>query len=107
MIGFELLLLSAHLVADFPLQTEKMAKKKFSSPLIRAQHVAVHTIVMGIVLVLTGFMSLPFLVSYTLSHYIIDSRRWADEKEGIAGWPIIIDQILHITVLAVLAALLL
>jgi hypothetical protein len=104
-----LALISAHLIADFPLQTNWIAKNKLSSWKIRLIHVFIHYIV-------TFALIIPFLtvgkahgIAFFISsvHFFIDTRRWAEEKEGLKSYPIIVDQTMHIFTLYLSSLLLL
>lgn len=112
------MLVVAHLVADWLLQTGymanyKMQRKFFNLPL--ASHVAMYTLCTGMVLAHTN-MSLWWLVLISGSHYVLD-RRWpvkwwivnimrTDEKllDGPLWWLVIaVDQVMHIVILAFVA----
>jgi len=94
-----LALLSAHLLADFPLQTDGMAAEKFDSLFMRVYHCSVHWMLTGLFLALViGPQTAAIAtVLVTASHFIIDTRRWAEPKDGFELYPIAVDQSLHIT----------
>lgn len=103
-------LLTAHLIADFPLQADWMATRKLDSPLVRATHVYVHVWATAMFLLWT--QPLPILCAVlgwiAVSHYVIDSRRWVDPKPGWANdgklWVWLNDQILHLVSLSFVPA---
>lgn len=97
-MSITLALLTAHVLADFPLQSDRMARAKFDDRDIRAGHVLVHW-------TLTYLLLLPFVGHLTAAgaaaviavlHFAIDSRRWAEPKEGFEIYPVAVDQALHI-----------
>lgn len=107
MLGLDLI--AAHLVADFLFQTDRMAERKLHSARVRAAHAGIHVLVF-LPLVLWHardrlLHGLVFLLLLGLTHFAIDSRRWAS-GERWAPKPILVDQTLHIVTLAVLARLL-
>lgn len=111
-------LLLAHLVGDWIVQTDRQARDKTASWLAMAEHVVGYHLVMLAVLALVwpaGASELPAFVIVVVSaatHTAIDRRRptvWlmrhtrsgrlAEQTWGI----FVVDQALHLTVLAVLA----
>ncbi len=95
----------AHVVADYPLQTDGLVrvKRHWAGLLL---HVVIHFLMM---LLLSGRHSLiiwPQLVVLTAAHYAIDafknfeSRRWP----RIVVRPYVLDQLLHIVSIALVAA---
>lgn len=101
-----LALLSAHLLADFPLQTDEMAAQKLDSVFMRVYHCSVHWMVTGLFLMVTmsDYQSIAIgVVLVTVAHFIIDTRRWAEPKDGFEAYPIAVDQSLHITSLFLVA----
>lgn len=107
MIGLSLL--AAHLIADFPLQTDQMAARKLDDSIVRAQHVAVHILVTFAALLLhvSPKMSLAAASTIGVLHFAIDVRRWAEPKQGFEIYPIAVDQSLHVASLAVVGGVLL
>jgi len=111
-MSIELLAISAHLIADFPLQPDWMAKSKTESGFVLAGHLIVH------VLVLSAFLSvftqvssstlLAIVGAITTAHGLIDSRRWVSPKESWSNpviWVWLNDQIMHITTIAIVVVL--
>lgn len=106
-------LLTAHLVGDFPLQPDWMAEKKawvhntedssikgISTLLI---HVLIHGFLVSIIAYYTLPISaiLPFVLWIAGTHFIIDSNRWVEPKEGWGeSWVWLNDQIMHLVALS-------
>jgi hypothetical protein len=107
MLGLDLL--AAHLLGDFVLQTEDMARRKPGDWRVRALHVSVYCTPFLLLAWLYGpalTRSALFLVLLWVTHFLTDSRRWAAN----AAWPhksMMVDQTIHVATLAVLARLLL
>lgn len=95
--------LAGHMAADYPLQTDDMAARKFDNSTVRARHVAVHVAAM-VPTVLASDWSWrqrgAFLAALAATHYTIDTRRWVEPVEGFETFPIWYDQALHIIALA-------
>lgn len=96
-------LLAAHMLGDFPLQTDAMAEGKFESLHQRAVHSWVH-------MVLATLFTWPFLTNAQTAlvgpmvlvlHFAIDTRRWAEPKDGFEVYPIAVDQAYHVASLFV------
>lgn len=98
-------LLALHLLGDFILQTDTMARHKLTNGWIRAAHVFLYT--------MSFFLwggwhyggdGLLFAACVGVTHFAIDSYRFAANHP----WPpksILIDQSLHVISLALLARL--
>jgi len=99
-----LYILSAHLTGDFILQTDKMAKNKLDSHIWRTIHVLFYTLMFVPVIILTSLSPL-FLVFVAIPHWIIDTRRWVESKDGFESYPIVVDQTLHIISLTIAVAI--
>jgi len=101
-----LAILAAHLAADFPLQTDRMAAEKFDNHMVRLSHVAVHGITLFAAVVLATDASLETALGFAslgmLAHDQIDMRRWAEPKDGFEAYPVWVDQSLHVISLAAL-----
>ena len=98
--------LAAHLAADFPLQSDKMASKKFDSGLVRAKHVAIHVIAMVPTALAADWswrQRVTFLSALAATHYAIDTRRWSTPRDGFETRPIWFDQAFHVVALAICA----
>lgn len=99
--------LAAHAIADFPLQTDRMAAEKFDDWWVRYLHSSVHAIcTLPAAFLLFGGWFEPIAFAYILGwiHYAIDTRRWAPPKEGFEDYPVWVDQSLHIASIAILHA---
>lgn len=100
-----LTLLAAHMVGDYILQTHHQAIHKLTSPLVRAAHVTTYTLCFIPSAWLAGLslsMAALFLALVWVTHFIVDSRRWASGEQWTPK-PILVDQAIHLVVLAVLA----
>jgi hypothetical protein len=90
-------LIAAHMVGDYILQTDGMAKKKLADDRVRFWHVLIYCIPFFVLLETcgpSGGRELAFMAALFIGHYGIDSRRWASGK----NWkpkPILVDQTLH------------
>ncbi|MWG36553.1 DUF3307 domain-containing protein [Halomarina oriensis] len=103
----DLSLLAAHLLADFPLQSDRMAAEKLDDWGVRLDHVAVHAVTTALAVALTKGVDrrLPlFVAAVVTTHYGIDTRRWAGPKDGFEAYPLAVDQTLHVVALATLSA---
>lgn len=99
-----LALLAAHMLADFPLQSDEMARNKLDDVFVRAIHSGVHGVASALMLTPFWGVSQATIVAawvVVISHFIIDSRRWAEPKEGFEDYPIWVDQSLHIGCLVI------
>lgn len=101
-----LYLLTAHLIGDFPLQPDWMARSKADSRSVRALHVATYSVPFLPLIALTSTTgALIFIVSNGAVHYLVDSRRWVEPKDHWSSpemWVWLIDQIIHLTQITVL-----
>lgn len=109
MIGLDLL--AAHLVGDFVLQTDDMAKRKLECWRTRLYHVLLYSMAFVPVIItyaqrVDDWRLALFYWLLILTHFIIDSRRWASGEKWTPK-PIMVDQALHVVTLAVLARILL
>ena len=104
-----LALLSAHLLADFPLQTDDMAADKLNCSIVRTAHVGVHSVLTLVCLALIVPVPVASTTALAVSamHWLIDTRRWAKPKDGFELYPIAVDQSLHIASLFVVSVVLL
>jgi hypothetical protein len=97
-------ILAAHMVGDYLTQTDWMAENKLKSWKALTLHVAVYTTCFIPVVLLARLAVEPaclFLGLIFVTHWITDSRRWASGDK----WPpkpILVDQTIHITTLAIL-----
>lgn len=97
-------LIACHLIGDYVLQSDEMAKLKLTAPAIRAAHVVryhVPFLVAGIVTRTNPARLAAFLILSGAAHFITDSKRWLPNDE----WPpgtILNDQAIHIATLALL-----
>lgn len=93
-------LLLGHLLADFPLQTNKIFQLKNKGLWGLLLHVAIHLIIMAFLIVEPG-QNWSLFLALGLSHLIIDSLKvYRPTKPQAPGF--IIDQIAHIFVLVLL-----
>jgi len=107
MIG--LALLSAHLLADFPYQTDRMADKKMDDHFVRFTHAWVHGMITFLftALVIEPMSALYISMLVLGAHWIIDSRRWVEPKDDFELYPVVVDQTMHVTSLFLIAVLVL
>ncbi len=92
--------IALHGLGDFILQFDWIARAKLTDWRVRALHVALYCLPYALWMALTGGSWAWFTAWLALSHFVIDSHRWCGD-----GWPprpIIVDQVLHLLVLAVL-----
>jgi hypothetical protein len=111
----------AHLVGDWMLQNDWMARNKRGHPWSAAclTHCVVYTITLGVALgwatlrqghLLAPLSMLGFMVAIFVSHWLIDgwdlARRWGKLMGQTDNTPVrvVVDQTLHIIVLAFLAS---
>jgi hypothetical protein len=98
-------LIAAHMVGDYILQTDGMAKKKLTNDRVRFWHVMSYCIPFFILLEICGPSGgrwLAFMASLFIGHYLIDSRRWASGEKW-APKPILVDQTMHAIHLALIS----
>ncbi len=94
-------LLLSHLVADFPLQTNRIYKLKNESVLGIALHVAIH-ILLAAFLIQQPLQSWPLLISLGILHFLIDlAKVRAPQKPQAVSF--VLDQLAHLIVLTGLA----
>lgn len=99
---------AGHMAADFPLQSDGMAEQKFDSSIVRASHVAVHAFAMVPTILASDWswrQRVTFLAALSAAHYAIDSRRWAEPRDGFETRLIWFDQAYHIVSLAICVAI--
>ena len=96
--------IALHMLGDFVLQNNWMAKNKFTNSIALLLHVSVYSIPFFIL----GYLTLPIPLAFVMTsiifilHTITDSDRWITNKE----WPpgeILADQTLHALQLALIA----
>ena len=90
-------IIAAHLIGDFPLQTQWMAENKLKNIYARAVHVSVYSLPFLVVafVSLTIQQATVFLIVNWITHFIIDSKRWYVNKTFSPG-TIIADQAFHL-----------
>lgn len=107
-------LLIGHLIGDFLLQTSWMAKHKATKWLPLLAHVAVYTVVVSAVGVLSGGLSLAAIALIFFSHIVLDRKTfvafWVRKVQTAKGpeqaWLCIVaDQIFHIIMIAIAIAI--
>lgn len=103
-----LALLTAHMLADFPFQTNKMAAKKFDSIHYRAWHAHVHAVFAGVLAFpfVTNTQTVIVLFTVGALHFLIDTKRWAEPKDGFEQYPLAVDQAFHVASLYVVILIL-
>lgn len=108
-------LLLAHLLADFPLQTDSVARYKGKRLLPTLAHATIHYIAAWLCLTLfagTSFISLRnqfIIAAYLVIHLAIDSvKSWSSGQAKLPdNWVVfVVDQLAHIGVIVVVAAIL-
>jgi hypothetical protein len=92
-----LALLAAHMAGDYLFQTDWMAREKFTNHEALFLHSLVYALCFVPLCALGLNMAAPAFILVT--HLVIDSRRWASGKAWPAK-PILVDQSLHLIVLA-------
>ena len=101
-------MIAAHMVGDYLLQTDNMARNKFSDKSVRLLHCGAYMLpvfLVGYVHAVSPWGLALFYVVNLIAHFVIDSRRWASGDK----WPpkpILVDQALHLVTLAFTARLL-
>lgn len=105
MIDLPLSLAACHMLGDFVFQTDWMAARKLTNWKVRAIHVLVYSATFLPVLLFyyNAWAALLFFLALILTHFVLDSRRWVSGEK----WPpkpIIVDQTLHLVVLAILSS---
>lgn len=101
---FFLILLCAHLLGDYYLQTKTLANKKEEKYASLLEHSLIYAVVfMGVLLIIeTPWWLLAIAAG---SHWVIDSVKWLLRKKSIQKPTLfIIDQILHLLTLLLLAS---
>jgi hypothetical protein len=95
-------LLLAHLIADFPLQTNRIFAMKLKSSRGIAIHVLIHMAVTAL-LIKEPLAHLPLLIILAVTHFLIDwlKLRYPTQRQ-VPGF--LCDQVLHLIVLGVLTA---
>lgn len=97
-------LLIAHLFADFPLQTNALAKLKEKYWHGVLLHVLVHVVVTAL-LIHQGLSYWPLLLGLGGAHFVIDSLKLlCPTQKGIAYF--LVDQLLHLATIVIAAYLL-
>ena len=101
-----LFVLGAHLIGDFPLQTDEMASKKFDSIKVRLKHIlAYHSAFTPLILFIDIRHLAMLLALSAIAHFLIDSKRWLKGKGNIPYFSLIVDQSLHIYSLGIILML--
>jgi len=100
------LLLAGHVLADFPLQTQRMAREKGSRPLVLLRHVAVVFVAQAILLfAFWTWQLLAGLGVLAISHGLVDLvKARVDRARGPRLSGFFADQLLHLAALFALAA---
>jgi hypothetical protein len=96
-----LILLLAHLLADFPLQTNRVFRLKIAGNVGLALHVLIHMLVAGILLQ-SPAQHLDLLLGLGVAHFVTD---WIKVRfSGDPQWPgFILDQLAHLIAILLLA----
>lgn len=93
-------LIAGHFIGDFPFQSEWMASQKGKSWEVNFYHALVYTATVFVVSAIGGFtLSLAAAAIILASHFFIEplKSRWGIVK------PIWLDQILHLSILMMIA----
>jgi hypothetical protein len=102
MLTFKILLL-AHLLGDFPLQTNRVFRMKLSSHRGLAIHVGIHLIV-AYILVQDSWQYVGMLLFLGVTHYLTD---WTKVKLQPVGSPqfkgYLVDQLVHFIIIGLIA----
>lgn len=95
------ILLIAHFLADFTLQTDQMAKRKKTEPSYLLLHCGIYAAVMTVVccLCLEPVCGVGAGLVLALSHYLIDAIRSRFGKVGYTFHGFLADQVLHIALI--------
>jgi len=97
-------LITAHLIGDFPLQPDWIAKYKTENKIRLSIHVLIHAFLVIPIAwrTLPNATSMAIFISWVaLSHGFIDHRRWVEPKEGWGEtWVWLNDQIFHLAALS-------
>lgn len=113
MSQFDVLLI-AHLIGDFLLQTSWMAKYKATKWLPLLTHVSIYTVVIALFGMFSGGLSLSAILIVFLGHIILDRKTfvmfWVQQVQTAKGpekvWlSIVADQIFHLILLAIAIAI--
>lgn len=108
-------ILAAHWIADFVMQTDRMAKGKSSSNLVLLEHIYFYTSCLGLILLISSVLwmkaesILPlcaFVSMNSVAHFTTDyftsrwtSRLWKEQRVHAFFVVIGFDQLLHYVVL--------
>ncbi len=97
-------LLLAHLLGDFPLQTNRIFRMKLQGPKGLALHAAIHVLVTAL-LIQNFWQVWPALLMLGSLHYLTDwaKLRYANDPPLTPGF--ILDQVIHLITLLVIAVL--
>lgn len=108
MLELILLILSAHFLADFTLQPNSWAKKKYTDIRYLFWHVGVYTLILGIILIPCVSLSsaIKVCILMALSHLIIDGVKIYccnkySESSLVQFWAFCVDQLVHIIIIGV------
>lgn len=99
-------LVTAHLVGDFPLQPDWIARTKTENNTRLLLHVLVHAFLVTPIawfLFTEASRQITFVFWIAATHFMIDYRRWFDPKESWDNpivWVWLNDQILHLVSLS-------
>lgn len=100
-----IVLLLAHLLGDFPLQTNRVFRMKLASKRGLAVHVAIHIVVL-IFLLQSPWQYLPLLIVLAAAHFFTDWLKVRLQKTGKPLTPgFLLDQVAHLTTIGVIASL--
>lgn len=92
-----LALLSAHLLADFPLQPNWMVRRK-RNPAVLGLHIA---LVGAVAIVTLGRLPLTLLLILVTTHAVMDAIKVYVLKDSLGSF--VLDQVVHLAVIAALA----
>jgi len=100
-----LALLSAHLLADFPLQTDDMAANKLNDWRYRTFHVIAHVYLTAAFLLFVASLKATLAACLVIGvfHWVIDSRQWFEDGGLFDLYGLAVDQSLHVASLFVVS----
>jgi hypothetical protein len=95
----------AHWLGDYPLQSNWIAQRK-TNFWVLLLHVTIHFLLLLAILYPASSILWPYLLSLAAFHFILDiSKNWFKiHRPTWVTWPYLVDQLIHITSLAIVAS---